>query len=63
MQNLDPDQYRLNESEHQAIFEQDIKPILFVGAKRASQPVAVIFGGQPGAGKNAAVEAAMNELV
>jgi predicted ABC-type ATPase len=59
---LNPDQYRLNEAEHQAIFEQDIKPDLFAGAKPVNQPVAVIFGGQPGAGKSAAVDSAMLEL-
>jgi len=57
-----PDEHRLSEAEHQAIFEQDIKPYLFAGAKPSSQPVAVIFGGQPGAGKSAAVDEAMNEL-
>ena len=57
-----PDQHRLSEEEHQAIFERDIKPDLFAGAKPSSQPVAVIFGGQPGAGKSAAVDEAMNEL-
>jgi len=59
---LNPEQYRLNEAEHQATFEQDIKPDLFAGAKPSNQPVAVIFGGQPGAGKSAAVDAAMREL-
>jgi len=59
---LNPDQYRLSEVEHQAIFERDIKFDLFAGAKPSSQPVAVIFGGQPGAGKSAAVDEAMNGL-
>jgi len=57
-----PDQHRLIEAEHQAIFERDIKPDLFSGAKPSSQPVAVIFGGQPGAGKSAAVDEAIKEL-
>lgn len=57
-----PDRYRLSEADHQAIFEQDIKPDLFAGAKPSHQPVAVIFGGQPGAGKSAAVDSAMREL-
>lgn len=57
-----PDQYRLTEEQHQAIFEQDIKPVLFAGARPVERPVAVIFGGQPGAGKSAAVEAAKEEL-
>jgi hypothetical protein len=59
---LNPDRYRLDESEHQAIFEQMIRPLLFAGAKLSNRPVAVIFGGQPGAGKSAAVDAVMNEL-
>ena len=59
---LNPDQYRLSETQHQAIFEQDIKPDLFAGAKPSNQPVAVIFGGQPGAGKSAAVDSAIREL-
>ena len=57
-----PDRYRLSEADHQAIFEQDIKPDLFADAKPSNQPVAVIFGGQPGAGKSAAVDSAMREL-
>lgn len=57
-----PDQHRLSEAEHQAIFEREIKPDLFAGAKPSIQPVAVIFGGQPGAGKSAAVDEAIKEL-
>lgn len=59
---LNQDQYRLTEAEHQATFDNDIKPDLFAGAKPSGQPVAVIFGGQPGAGKSAAVDAAMRDL-
>ena len=59
---LDPDKYRLSETTHQATFEQDIKPDLFAGAKPSDQPVAVIFGGQPGAGKSAAVDAAVRDF-
>lgn len=59
---LNPDQYRLTEAEHQATFDNNIKPDLFAGAKPSGQPVAVIFGGQPGAGKSAAVDAAMRDL-
>ena len=57
-----PDQHRLSEAEHQAIFEQDIKPDLFTSAKSVDAPVAIIFGGQPGAGKSAAIDAAKDEL-
>lgn len=59
---LDPDKFRLDASEHQAIFEQKIKPRLFGGARPAPKPVAVIFGGQPGAGKSAVVGLANQEL-
>lgn len=59
---LDADRYRLTEDEHQAIFERRIKPELFSGAKPADRPVAVIFGGQPGAGKSAAVDDAVQAL-
>ena len=59
---LDPDKFRLDATEHQAIFEQKIKPRLFGGTRPASKPVAVIFGGQPGAGKSAVVGLAHQEL-
>lgn len=42
-----PDQHRLTEAEHQATFDNDIKPDLFAGAKPSGQSLAVIFGGQP----------------
>lgn len=57
-----PDQYRLNDAEHQAIFERDIKPALFSGAQPVSLPTAIIFGGQPGSGKSAALEMAKQDL-
>lgn len=59
---MNPDRFRLDEVQHQAIFEQRIKPDLFADVKPSSLPVAVVFGGQPGAGKSAAVGAAVNEL-
>jgi predicted ABC-type ATPase/soluble cytochrome b562 len=59
---LDPDRYRLTEAQHQAIFDKRIKPQLFKGVEPSDKPVAVIFGGQPGAGKSAAVDAAVQEL-
>jgi predicted ABC-type ATPase len=57
-----PDRHRLTEAEHQRIFERDIVPAVFSGAKSTDRPVAVIFGGQPGAGKSAAVDATVREL-
>lgn len=59
---LHADQCRLGEAEHQAIFDNDIKPDLFAGAKPSRQPVAIIFGGQPGAGKSAAMDLAVHDL-
>jgi len=60
---LDPDRYRLPEAVHQAIFQKRIAPHLFADAKPAPErPVAVIFGGQPGAGKSASVDFALRQL-
>lgn len=59
---LNQDEHRLNPVEHQRIFEAEIVPDVFASAKHVEQPVAVIFGGQPGAGKSAAVAAAVADL-
>lgn len=59
---LDAEQHRLSEIEHQRIFERRIVPALFSGVQPAETPIAVIFGGQPGAGKSASLEAAVDEL-
>jgi hypothetical protein len=59
---LDPEQHRLGEADHQRIFETQIKPSIFIGTARSAQAVAVIFGGQPGAGKSVAVANAVQEL-
>jgi len=54
--------HKLDEKEHQSIFEKDIKPDIFANTKPSSQPIAIIFGGQPGAGKSAAIDIAISEL-
>jgi len=59
---INPKQYQLDEAEHQAIFETKIKPDLFAGMKSSEHPVAVVLGGQPGAGKSAVVGKATDEL-
>jgi len=59
---LNPDQHRLTEQEHRAIFDDKIKPALFADANPSERPVAFIFGGQPGSGKNAAIDAAKHDL-
>lgn len=58
---LDPDKYRLTEAEHEAFFEE-IKADILAHAKSSDHPVAVIFGGQPGSGKSAALSEAIEEL-
>jgi len=58
---LDPDRYRFSDADHEAVFEE-IKADVFSHAKTADQPVAVIFGGQPGSGKSAALSEAIDEL-
>jgi hypothetical protein len=58
----DPEQYRLHEAEHQQIFDTQIRRRLFEGATPSDKPVAVIFGGQPGAGKSASLAFAALEL-
>ena len=58
---LDPDKYRLTEAEHEAFFEE-IKADIFAHAISSDRPVAVIFGGQPGSGKSAALSEAIEEL-
>ncbi|GAB0120035.1 zeta toxin family protein [Acidisoma sp. 7E03] len=59
---LDPAAYRLSEDDHQRIFETRIKPRLFAGVAPSPASVAVIFGGQPGSGKSAALDWAANQL-
>jgi predicted ABC-type ATPase len=59
---LNADQHRLGAIEHQAIFDQVIKPRVFSAAQPVARPVAIIFGGQPGSGKSASVELAEQEL-
>ncbi len=59
---LDPAAYRLSDSENRDTFESEIKPDLFSAARPAQRPVAVIFGGQPGSGKSAALDRASDDL-
>lgn len=59
---LNSESYRLAPDAHQTIFEQRITPEIFAGASAQERPVVVIFGGQPGAGKSAAVDVAFEGL-
>jgi hypothetical protein len=59
---LDPAAYRLSDSENQRIFDARLKPRLFAGVQSSARPVAIIFGGQPGSGKSAALDLAADDL-
>lgn len=59
---MSPDRYRLSPEDHQRIFERRIVRDLFVEPRAAESPKAIVFGGQPGAGKSEAVGRALNEL-
>lgn len=59
---LDPNKYRLPAEEHERIFQERIIPVLFTSVSSVKKPVAIIFGGQPGSGKTAAVEHARQQL-
>jgi hypothetical protein len=54
--------YMLSEQEHEKIFQKKIIPAIFHNVRTLSKPVAIIFGGQPGAGKSSALDAALDEL-
>ena len=62
---LNPDKHRLPAAQLREIFERRIRPVVFrgvVGAPPGTNPKAIIFGGQPGAGKSAAMASAVREL-
>jgi len=59
---LDAERYSLPPKRHDEIFKWDIAPDVFADAKTAAQPKAIVFGGQPGAGKSAAVDDAISEF-
>ena len=61
---LNPNAYRLSEAAHQEIFEEQIKPELFgdISPSKLERPIAIILGGQPGAGKSIAFDVALKEL-
>ena len=61
--NKNPKQYCLFEEQHDLIFHQEIKPTLFKKVKPSDNPVAIIFGGQPGAGKSKALTSALSQFV
>jgi len=65
MSSLEPDgidKYLLTKEQSERIFQEQIKPMLFVDVISVENPSLVIFGGQPGAGKSAVIEQAEKEL-
>lgn len=59
---LDADQYRLPADEHARIFRTFIVPHVFESARPVDQPVAILFGGQPGAGKSRTIDHVLDEF-
>lgn len=56
------EKYKLNDETHEVIFRQEIIPDIFKNAKTCHEPIAVIFGGQPGSGKNAVIDLAVKRF-
>lgn len=64
-QNLHPQlqtRFLLSEQQSQQIFDTEIVPKLFANARTASQPHAVLLGGQPAAGKTKVLNQAAEEM-
>ena len=55
---IDADRFRLSEAQHQDIFERRIAPVVLASAQPDPSPTAIVFGGQPGAGKSPAIDSA-----
>ncbi len=58
---IDPEDYRLDDRELAVIFGLSIFPVLFGDADRSDEPLAILVGAQPGAGKSRAGAAAAHE--
>lgn len=57
-----PDDYKLGPAEHMQIFARRILPAFLTDTVAQASPVAIITGGQPGAGKSKLVARAYREL-
>lgn len=55
---IDADRFRLTEAQHQEIFERRIAPLVLANVQPDPFPTAIVFGGQPGAGKSPAIDSA-----
>jgi UDP-N-acetylglucosamine kinase len=58
---IDESRYELPHAERHRLFRDVIEPLLFDGAVAVMNPVAVLLGGQPGAGKTRASEEVLLE--
>jgi hypothetical protein len=62
----DRPEYKLSEAENQRIFEQDVIPYLLATAygkvETRAEPVMVMVGGQPGAGKSRSMDSVKDDL-
>jgi len=47
----DPERYSLAPEKLREIYEEDVAPVIFRGARSVDHPTAILLGGQPGAGK------------
>jgi len=54
--------FLLSEEKHEKIFQNKILPEIFSDVQSRPNPVVIIFGGQPGSGKSAAVDAAIKGI-
>jgi hypothetical protein len=54
--------FLLPENQHEEIFQQVIIGDIFGNVRSQNKPIGIVFGGQPGAGKSSALDAALNEL-
>ena len=64
MPSLEKNAFRflLSEEKHEQVFQKKIVPKIFANIPPHPTPIAILFGGQPGSGKSAAVDAAVKEL-
>ena len=53
--NQNPEKYLLSASQHESIFQTQIKPLVFESIRKTLKPTAVILGWQPWSGKSALI--------
>lgn len=58
----DHNPFKLTPEENNAYFERELRPELAAGSKAVEQPIFILVGGQPGAGKSRVTAGAKNSL-